>query len=72
MKSTIFLSPKKCTDISEESTAPIFRIEEKPNRQLAGIKHFISDDGTAVRSSETSVNFYRTTRRHIPEVNTVQ
>jgi hypothetical protein len=39
----IVLWPKKCTDISEVSTVPTFRKEEKPRRELGGIKSFISE-----------------------------
>jgi hypothetical protein len=52
------------TDVSEDCTLHI------QHRRLsqAGSKHSRS----AVRSSEISVKFYHTTRRHIPGDNTLQ
>jgi hypothetical protein len=54
-------------DDSKERTASIFRdkkfatqAKSKRNREI-----------DVIRSSETSVNFYLTTRRHIPENNTL-
>jgi hypothetical protein len=66
MKSTVFLVATSC------GSAPTFRRKVLPTfagQTASRIKRFVSDDGAVERSSETSVNFYQTTWRHIPEVN---
>jgi hypothetical protein len=61
------------TEVSEENTASIFRMEESARRETrlpyAGfsIDLLFDPEEGAVCFSAKSVDFYRTTRRHIPE-----
>jgi hypothetical protein len=69
----------KFTDLSEERTAFIFKFDESINKATSSAESFscfllvacLAYSSIlrmeAVHSFETSVNFYRNTRRHIPE-----
>jgi hypothetical protein len=52
------------TEVSEACVASIFRLWQSRNQYEAGSKQRKTE---AIRSSETSVDFQRNTRRYIPE-----
>jgi hypothetical protein len=57
------------TDVSEEHRASIFRVKEKSSKPTS--KQVATLKMEALCSSETSVATQRTTRRHIPEDDTL-
>jgi hypothetical protein len=61
------------TDVSEEHVPPIFRIEEwaKQETRMKCVASGAEMEMEEICSSETSVDFRRTTRGYIPEDTTV-
>jgi hypothetical protein len=79
MESIIFWDVTPCSDVSEEHIASILRVEEIISARTSTPAYFLvlaeiissTLEMDAIYSSETSVATQQTTRRHIPEVDTL-